>query len=286
MTNGDRIVQANGVDICVETFGDPADAALVLIGGLAASMDWWQVEFCELLAAGDRFVIRYDHRDTGRSVSYPPNAPTYTGADLFEDAVGLLDTLGVDRAHVVGLSAGGGIAQELALGHPDRVASLTLMSTSPVEPVADLPPMTDELKAVFEAPSQEPDWSDREAVVDYMVDGERPFNGSLPFDEAGVRETAGRMVDRTVNIQSAVNNHWILDHGGDAARPLAELTTPTLVFHGTADPLFPFGHALALVGLIPGARLVTLEQVGHQYPPRAVWGDVVPAILDHTSHAD
>src|SRR5687768_11365616 len=112
---GQRIVRANGVELCIETFGDPAGPAILLIGGAASSMNWWEDEFCERLAAGHRFVIRYDLRDTGESVSYEPGAPQYTGADLVADAVGLLDTLEVGRAHVVGISMGGGIAQHMAL---------------------------------------------------------------------------------------------------------------------------------------------------------------------------
>ena len=103
-------------------------------------MDWWEDDFCARLAAGPRFVIRYDHRDTGQSVSYAPGAPGYTGDDLVADAIGVLDALGVDRAHVVGQSMGGALAQVLALEHPGRVASLTLIATSPAGPgEPDLP---------------------------------------------------------------------------------------------------------------------------------------------------
>src|SRR5918993_877307 len=97
-----RIVRANGVALCVETFGDPAAPAILLIAGGASSMDWWDDELCERLAAGGRLVIRYDLRDTGQSVSYPPGAPGYRGRDLVEDAAGVLDALAIDRAHVVG----------------------------------------------------------------------------------------------------------------------------------------------------------------------------------------
>src|SRR5436309_2177193 len=131
MTTHKKFVQVNGVDLCVETFGDPADPAILLIMGGGASMDWWEDEFCERLAAGLRFVIRYDHRDTGQSVGYEPGSPGYTSWDLVTDAVGLLDAFGLASAHIVGLSMGGGIAQTLALDYSSRVASLTLMSTSP-----------------------------------------------------------------------------------------------------------------------------------------------------------
>ena len=278
----ETMVRANGVALCVETFGDQEAPAILLISGATASMDWWDAEFCRRLATGGRFVIRYDHRDTGRSVSYPPGAPGYTGPDLIGDAVGLIDALAGGRAHVAGLSMGGGIAQYLAVEHPDRVATLTLMSTSP-GPANDLPPMADRLKAAFADPAPEPDWTDRDAVVDYLVDGERPFAGPDSFDEAHVRERARRVVDRTVNLESSAKNHWLVEGGEDTRPRLGEVTAPTLVIHGTDDPFFPSGHAVALVSEIAGAELLLLDGVGHQAPPRSTWDLVVPAILRHTA---
>jgi pimeloyl-ACP methyl ester carboxylesterase len=286
-TSNDQIVHANGVDLCVETFGAAADPAILLIAGAAASMDWWEDEFCQRLAAGSRFVIRYDHRDTGRSVNYEPGAPAYTGMDLVTDAVGLLDAVGLTRAHVAGISMGGGIAQRIGVDYPDRVASLTLISTSAGGPGGpsnpDLPPMSDELRSFFAEPPPEPDWLDRAAVIDYIVVGERPFAGSYPFDETRLRELAGRIFDRTVSIASSMTNHWVID-GGESVRPrLGEIVAPTLVIHGTRDPLFPFGHAEALANEIPGAQLLAIEGMGHEMPPRAVWDTVVPAVVKHTS---
>jgi len=276
-------MQVNGVDLCIETFGDPDTPAILLISGAAASMDLWEAEFCRLLAAGGRFVIRYDHRDTGRSVSYPPGAPGYTGTDLVDDAVGLIDALADGRAHVAGLSMGGGMAQHLAIEYPKRVATLTLMSTSPAGlrgPQIELPPMADRVEAAFAAPPPEPVWTDRAAVVEYLVEGERPFAGLDSFDEAHVREVARRVVDRTVNLESSVKNHWLLEGGEDT---LGELTAPTLVIHGTEDPFLPPGHALALERGIADAELLLLEGVGHQAPPPSTWDIVVPAILRLTA---
>jgi pimeloyl-ACP methyl ester carboxylesterase len=130
--SNEKIVRANGVDLCVETSGDPADPPILLIHGAAASLIAWEDEFCERLAAGSRFVIRYDHRDTGRSVSYEPGAPQYTLRDLVADVVSLLDVFDLGSAHLVGRSMGGGIAMLAALDYPDRVASLTLVGTTPV----------------------------------------------------------------------------------------------------------------------------------------------------------
>jgi pimeloyl-ACP methyl ester carboxylesterase len=107
MTGGERIIEANGVPLCVETTGDPGDPAVLLIHGASASLLWWDRELCERIAGGGRFVIRYDSRDTGRSVSYPPGRPGYRLTDLADDAIGILDALGVHRAHLVGRSMGG-----------------------------------------------------------------------------------------------------------------------------------------------------------------------------------
>ena len=279
-------MSANGVDLCVQTFGEPADPAILLIGGAECSMDWWEDELCELLAAGQRFVIRYDLRDTGQSVTYPPGAPEYDGSDLVADAVGVLDALGVERAHVVGISMGGGIGQDLALVHGDRVATLTLLSTSPVGPRPadrpDLPPMSPELASRFADAAPEPDWSDREAVIDHIVEGLRPFSGSLPFEEDRQRDLVERVVDRTINIESSLKNHWLLAEGEPVRKPISEVTAPTLVFHGTEDPVFPYEHGEALAREIPGARLIPLEGAGHELPPRPLWNLVVAAILEHT----
>jgi pimeloyl-ACP methyl ester carboxylesterase len=133
----EKMVQVNGVDLCVETFGDPADPPVLLIAGMGSSMDGWPAEFCAELAAAGRFVIRYDHRDTGRSVSYPTGRPGYTGGDLRADTLGILDVFGIARAHLVGISMGGGMSQVLGIEHPDRVASLTLVCTSS-GPAADV----------------------------------------------------------------------------------------------------------------------------------------------------
>jgi pimeloyl-ACP methyl ester carboxylesterase len=143
--------------------------------------------------------------------------------------------------------------------------------------------MSDELRTRFDAPPPEPDWSDRQAVVDYIVEDLRPFAGTLPFAEEEMRALAGRIVDRTVNIASTMTNHWILE-GGEPLQPrLGEIAAPTLVLHGTEDPLFPYGHGESLATEIPGARLLPLEGVGHEMPPRPVWDQVVAAILDHTA---
>jgi pimeloyl-ACP methyl ester carboxylesterase len=130
----ERMIEANGVELCTEPFGDPGAPPVLLVMGVSASMLWWEEGFCRLLAENGRFVIRYDHRDTGRSVTYEPGRPQYTGADLGADAVGVLDAYEIPAAHVVGVSAGGGFAQLLALGFRERISSLVLISTTPATP--------------------------------------------------------------------------------------------------------------------------------------------------------
>ena len=126
-----QTVTTDGTDLCVETFGDAADDTVLLIAGGAQSMIWWEHDFCARLAEAGRHVVRYDHRDTGRSTVSPAGRPWYTGKDLATDPIRLLDGLGIAAAHVMGLSMGGGIALYFALEHPDRVRTLCLCSTSP-----------------------------------------------------------------------------------------------------------------------------------------------------------
>ena len=279
----ETIVQSNGVDLCAQTFGDRRDAPVILIAGNSGSMLWWHDDFCTLLASGRRFVIRYDLRDTGRSVTYAPGAPEYTLKDLTLDAVGLLDAFGVASAHLVGMSMGGAIAQLVALDHPDRVASLTLIATSPVSPLQpdpDLPRTSEELLAALAA-RRLPDWSDQAAVVEFLLDSQRLLSGSHPFDEAGTRAAFRRVVGRSINVASSMTNHNLLQGGDSWRERLGGVSVPTLVVHGSEDPVFPHSHGLALANEIPGAQLLTLERTGHELPS-IVWDVVIPAILRHT----
>jgi pimeloyl-ACP methyl ester carboxylesterase len=278
----EKMVPANGIELCVQSFGSTDAVPVLLIGGAACSMLYWDDEFCARLAAGPRFVLRYDHRDTGRSTTCPPGEPNYTISDLRDDLIGVLDAFGIERAHLVGLSMGGGLAQLAALEYPDRVASLTLIATSPVGPSGsgDLPSMSEDVAAEFGALA-EPDWSDRAAVIEWLTAQERLCAArSVPFDLAGMRATMARLLDRAIDVRSMANHFSIL--GGDAPRNRpAEIGAPTLVLHGDEDPLFPPAHGAALAAEIPGARLVRLPGMGHEWPRRA-WVEALPAILRHT----
>jgi pimeloyl-ACP methyl ester carboxylesterase len=277
------MIESNGVELCTECFGDPADPPVLLVMGTGASMLWWEEGFCRMLAGGGRFVIRYDHRDTGRSVTSEPGRPGYTVADLVADAAGVLDAYDLSAAHIVGVSAGGAFGQLLALEFAERVLSLVLISTSPATPGdRDLPPPTEEFGEFVSAVAV--DWSDRESVIEYLVAFSRLLaGGRRRFDEAAMRELVRRDVTRARDF-GAAQNHNLLSDGDSPTKPLAAITAPTLVIHGTADPMFPLEHGQALAREIPGARLLRLEDAGHGVD-RADWAAVSRAILEHTASA-
>lgn len=275
-----RIVPVGDIELCVETFGDDTDPTVLLIGGLSSSMDGWDPDFCAALADGGRYVVRYDHRDTGQSTTWPTGEPDYTGRDLVDDAIGLLDALGVDRANIVGVSAGGGIAQTISLLRPARVVSLTLIATSPaVATPVELPGSIDPIASYFADPPPEPDWNDRAAVIEHLVDAERIFAGPAHFDEGRARSLITRTVDRSPGHGQSAGNHWLVDGGESVERPLSDIATPTLVIHGTADALFPIAHGEALAAAIPNARFIVVDGMGHQAPPPPCWPTVIPELL-------
>jgi pimeloyl-ACP methyl ester carboxylesterase len=277
----ERTIQVNGVELCTEPFGKAADPPVLLVMGMSASMVWWEEGFCRMLADRGRFVIRYDHRDTGRSASDPPGRPGYTFDRLVADAVGVLDAYGIPAAHVVGLSMGGALAQLLALDFADRVLSLVLVTTSFAVPTErELPPSSDRLTRFTETAAV--DWSDASSVVEYVVAYWRALAGvGRQFDESGVRELAWRDVERARDF-AAAQNHELLSGDGPPRKPLSAITAPTLVIHGSADPMFPQGHGEALAQEIPGARLLLLEGAGHGLA-RADWEIVTDAIAEHTA---
>lgn len=277
----ERLIETNGAEICTESFGDPADPPILLIMGLGASMLWWEEDFCRILADGGRFIIRYDHRDTGRSTTYELGNPGYTNLDLVDDAAAVLDAYDIPSAHIVGVSAGGALAQFLALDHPTRVLSLTLISTSRALPGArDLPPPTEEFGRFFA--TAKVDWSDTASVVDYLTGYDLMLTGTeRPPDETAIRDLVRRDVGRARDIRT-IQNHYAIPEADRHREPLTSITAPTAVIHGTADPMFPLEHGEALAEEIPGATLVRLRAAGHGLK-RADWHTVAHTILTHTT---
>ncbi|WP_235921728.1 alpha/beta fold hydrolase [Lentzea tibetensis] len=268
----ERIIEANGVELCVETFGDAADPAILLVHGASASMLWWEDELCERIAAGRRYVIRFDNRDTGRSTSYPAGRPGYALDDLVDDAMGVLDALHLPQAHLVGRSMAGATVTRAAEQYPDRVLTLTLVTTSSGEP--GLPPMSQDF---LTHTANGPDPHEPGQVVDFLVGLMRIYSGG-PIDEPAVRELCERDVRRTRDVAACLTNHFLIDFGSPPA--LARLRTPTLVVHGDRDPVFPLDHGFALLDAIRGSALLVLDNTGHELPQRT-WDRFVPALLHH-----
>ena len=276
-----RIVDHAGLSFHTQSFGDPADPAILMIMGATASMLWWPDAFCRALAAVGRFVIRYDNRDTGRSTTAEPGTPGYSMDDMADDALAIMDGYGLADAHLVGMSLGGMIAQLVALKEPGRVKSLTLIATSAFdEDDPDLPPMDPALLEHF-GRMAELDWSDREAVIAFRVESFRISAGrAAAFDEARARDLAAREFDRALNPQSAMN-HGMLAGGEAFAGRLGEIAAPALVIHGRHDPILSFQHGTKLAEKLSRSKLVALD-AGHELNERD-WDRIVGAIRMHTS---
>lgn len=280
------VVDIGAVRLAVDQHGPTTGPAVLLIAGACQSLDWWTPEFCELLSAGRRRVIRYDHRDTGQSTTMPPGRPNYTGDDLARDAHQLLDALDVAAAHLVGMSMGGGIAQWLAATYPDRVLSLTLVESSPAGgDHGELPPTAPQAMAAWDAATPEVDWTDPASVTDHRVAIERPFAGPAGLDEPRIRLLATREVARSHSMKTTLTNHLVVLGETTAVDP-ATISVPTLVIHSVDDPLFPIEHGEALAQLIPHARLLRLAGFGHEIPPPPTWSRLVPEMLRLWDAAD
>ncbi len=285
----EQIINANGIDICTDAFGDPHDSPLLLIMGAGASMILWEENFCQRLADNGRFVIRFDNRDVGRTTSCPPGEPDYSMQDMALDAVAVLDHYRIDAAHIVGASMGGMIAQLVALDHPSRVLSLVPIMSSPNpgavtdamegKPSATLSPPTDAVLAAAMA-GLALDWSDREAVVDNRVNMFRVLSGSAyPYDEGSRRALFTYEVERAINPASSQNHGLVVAATERWHHRLGEIKCPTLVIHGTEDPILPIDHGEAIAQGVSGAQLLSLPGVGHEIPEGTL-DQVVPAILE------
>ncbi|NUS45652.1 MAG: alpha/beta hydrolase [Mycobacteriaceae bacterium] len=275
-----EILEFGGTELAIQRSGPDGAPAVLLIAGGGQSMDWWTTEFIDRLGAGALHVIRYDHRDTGQSSASLLGQPDYTGDDIATDPIRILDALGIEQAHLVGMSMGGGIAQTVAVRTPERVRSLTLIETSPAGgDHGPLPPPAPAVAATWTEPQPEIDWADESAVIQYRVDVERPYAGSHGFDEARMRTLAVLEVRRSRNMASSMANHFL----AEPRTPVdpAEIQVPTLVFHSADDPMFPLPHGQALARMIEGARLVRLDGPGHEIPPPTAWNVVVPELHNH-----
>jgi pimeloyl-ACP methyl ester carboxylesterase len=253
---------------------------VLLIMGGGASMLWWPDEFCQRLASQGRYVIRYDQRDSGRSTKFADGDARYTLDDLAGDAMRVLDVYAIPAVHLVGFSLGGSVAQLAALEYPTRVRSLTVIESSPVGMDTSHLPQSSETYRNYLAAAEEVDWSDRQQVIDYTVGESRVVAGAAhPFDEAQVRKFIEEDYDRAGGYSTLSNFSW---QGGEKWKGrLHELQAPLLVIHGTADPVYPIEHGVALAEAVAGAKLVRLEGGGHELHP-ADWDTIIGAIVTHT----
>jgi pimeloyl-ACP methyl ester carboxylesterase len=261
-------------ELYAETFGDPADPAVVLLHGAGNSMMAWDAELCERLAARGRFVVRLDSRDAGRSAR--GTGPMYSLHDTAGDVVALLDALELPAAALAGVSHGGVTAQIAAVEHPARVSGLVLIATTPGGD--DLP---GPVEGLFGGGPETPDWSDRAAAVRYLVDVERPY-GAARFDEELMTRIAERTVDHADDLANQFSRPFEVEGGPPGRDRLGAIRVPTAVVHGSADPLFPLEHGRALTAAIPGATLVELDGFGHGTVPRGFWPQLVDVIVAHS----
>jgi pimeloyl-ACP methyl ester carboxylesterase len=294
-----HVTTENGIDLCYETFGDRSARPLILIIGLATQMIAWPDPFCRMLAEAGHFVIRFDNRDIGHSFKMtnlglpdlerlmadaatgrPVQAP-YTLSDMAADTVGLMDGLGLGRAHICGMSMGGMIGQVMALDYPKRVRSLiSMMSTTNEQ---DLPSSTQEAQ---EAMMGKPP-ADRAAYQAYMGRLGRAFaGGSDKYDETMQRDTAGQAFDRGVYPEGFVRQMAAIIAAEGRRDRLKKVKAPTLVIHGECDTVVPPEHGRDTADAIPDARLLMMPGLGHGpfYPD--LWADMVGAIADHTAGAE
>jgi pimeloyl-ACP methyl ester carboxylesterase len=258
------------VRLCAETFGKPGDPAIVLVMGATASMFWWPETLCRLMADQGRLVIRYDHRDTGRSSTWPVGAPGYAVEDLAEDMIAVLDDFELEKADVFGMSLGGLIGQMVAIRWPQRIRSLILIGCEPLGWTGpDLPGIAPHLLDHF-AGMADLDWQDRTAVAEFMLEIARQSAGSREdFDETAELQRIDAELDRAADIRTAFN-HASLELRDDWSGQLAAIGQPVLVLHGEEDAVLPLPNGKALAGAISNAQLVVLPGVGHELPKRAL----------------
>jgi pimeloyl-ACP methyl ester carboxylesterase len=285
---GEQMVNANGIELCCETFGDPGGEPLLLVMGLGAQMIAWPIELCEALADRGFFVVRYDNRDVGRSTKLQdvggdfmtsflaaaqgePIEVPYLLSDMAADAAGLLDALGIESAHVVGASMGGMIAQTIAIEHPARVRTLTSIMSTTGEPEVGQP--TPEAMEMLLRPAP----TTREEAIEASLASWKVICGSAHFDEERVRTQAGAAYDRCFNPAGTARQLLAILASGSRADRLRGVAVPTLVIHGDEDPLVTPSGGQRTAELVPGAELLMIETMGHDLP-LAVLPQIVDAI--------
>ncbi|MGV9427371.1 alpha/beta fold hydrolase [Streptomyces sp. NPDC003656] len=283
------------VSLAYDSFGDPGDPPVLLVAGFGAQMIAWHEDFCRALAGRGRHVIRYDNRDSGLSTKFdehPVDMGEFVTAvssgdltsalamvpyrlrDMADDGLGLLTVLGIERAHVVGASMGGMIAQTMALTRPERVLTLTSMMSSTGE--SEYGRSSPEAQAVLFGPKPQ-------SREEYIAAAERElvWASKRYGDPAALRELAARSYDRAHYPAGAGRQLGAMILSGSRADALRELRVPTLVMHGLDDTLIDVSGGRRTAELVPGARLLLVPDMGHDRP-RELWPEIIDALADHT----
>ena len=277
----------NNIEIEYETIGDPISKPLLLIAGLGSQMLAWSDEMCEILANRGFFVIRFDNRDIGLSTKFEdaslpdfleinaaysrgeiPKVP-YTLEDMADDAVGVLDALNIDKAHICGASMGGMIAQILAYRHPSRVLSLAVIMSTTGNP--ELPPSKPEILMQFFAPVP----SEREAYIDEMVKRDSLIYGNFTYNENQGRDYRTIEYDRCYYPDGIVRQLAAMAVPGNIKPKISAIRAPTIVIHGSEDPFNHIEAGKEIAAEIPGAELLILDGMGHSFPR-----EVIPLIVN------
>lgn len=287
-------IEANGIRIEYETFGDKSCPPVLLIMGLGGQMIDWDNELCEDLAVKGLHVIRFDNRDSGLSTRFddagvpdimeaftatlqgiPIDVP-YSLDDMADDAAALLKALGIEKAHICGMSMGGMIAQTIAIRHPQRVLSLTSIYSSTGNP--ELPqPKPEIMQLLITRPPQE-----RQAAIEFSVNLFRSIAGTgFPFDEAWIRDLAERRYDRSFCPEGVGRQLIAILTHGNRKPALGSVAVPTLVIHGDEDPLVPFEAGKDTANAIPGSKFMIIKGMGHDLPHEGAWPQIMDAVAVH-----
>ena len=292
-------INANGIQIEFDTFGRADGSPLLLIAGLSCQLIHWDAALCEQLARRGHYVIRFDNRDVGLSSKIDeagepdimktiealmmgePVNPPYTIEDMADDAIGLLDALSIEKAHICGMSMGGMIAQTIAVNYPQRVLSLISIYSNMGDP--EDPHPKPEAFELITTPLPE----EREANIEHTMKLFRTITGpGFPFDEEWHRNIAAKAYDRGFYPQGLARQFVAILTQKNRRSALASVTVPTLVVHGTADPLVPVECGKKTAAAIPGAELMIIDGMGHDIPHGGAWPQIVDAIVDHIHRAD
>ena len=282
-----------GITLCYESIGEESDPALLLIMGLGTQMIGWPDEFCEQLAGRGFHVVRFDNRDCGRSTHVKGNPPTvqqlvrrridpvlYTLSDMAQDALGLMRALGLEPAHVVGASMGGMIAQTLAAEHPGSVRSLVSIMSTTGSRWRGQPAFGIYRYLLRRAPT------DREGFIEHTTKVFAAIGSrGLPQDTERVRELVARSYDRGHDPAGSGRQLAAIIASGDRTSRLGSITAPTLVIHGSKDRMVARSGGIATARAIPGARMATIQGMGHDLPS-AAWPQLIAAVAEHATSVE